>query len=278
MCGIRNWLPRFSQNATPPILLLSMSPDGNRVVYALTNQLFALDRAANTNWLISPAPSSSRLGLRFSADSRSLVYAGILGNTNQVFLYDFQTGSNSLLSQGFGGLPSGVSDSPDISADGRFVAYRSLATNIDAMTDGNGVPDLFLYDRLTGVNSLLSVSAVNGRAADNRSLAPVFSSDGRTLLFQSAASDLVAGDLNHGSDIFALALLYAKIIPPGPGRGPVLTWPARPGENYQVQFKNTLSDLGWQTVSGTVTITGNQAQLTDLAPGNGQRFYRVVAF
>ena len=37
-----------------------------------------------------------------------------------------------------------------------------------------------------------------------------------------------------------------------------------------------LSDADWQKVSGTVTIIGNQARLTDLAPATGQRFYRVV--
>ena len=135
-----------------------------------------------------------------------------------------------------------------------------------------------MYDGLLGATSLLSASRVNGAAADNRSLAPIFSGDGRTLVFQSAASDLVAPDFNHSSDVFALALLYATIVPATAGHGPTVTWPARPGETYKVQFKNTLSDADWQNVSGTVTITGNQAQLTDLSPANGQRFYRVVAF
>ena len=84
-------------------------------------------------------------------------------------------------------------------------------------------------------------------------------------------------NVSHGSDVFALAFLYATIVPATAGHGPTLSWPARPGETYQVQFKNTLSDTVWQNVSGTVTLTGNQAQLTDLAPASGQRFYRVVA-
>ena len=270
---------RISTNVTGLISTLAISPDGNRIVYGVTNGLFALDRAANTNWQIGAALFGSRVGLRFSADSRLLTYAGLLSNTNQVYLYDFQNGSNLLISQSLGlGSPNGLSDSPDISADGRFVAYRSFAANIVAAADENGVPDLFLYDRLLGMTSLLTASRFNGAAADNRSLAPVFSGDGRTLVFQSAASDLVAQDFNHGSDLFALALLYASIIPATSGHGPTLTWLVRPGETYQVQFKNTLSDPDWQNVSGTVTITGDQAQLTDLAPANSQRFYRVAAF
>jgi Tol biopolymer transport system component len=176
--------------------------------------------------------------LRFSGDGRLLTFAGLLSNTNQVYLYDFQSGSNLLVSQNLA-APSGLSDSPDISADGRFVAYRSFATNIVPVTDGNGVPDLFSYDRLLSGTSLLSASRVNGAAADNRSLVPIFSGDGRSLVFQSAASDLVAQDFNHGSDVFALALLYATIVPATAGHGPTLTWPASPDETYHVQFKNT---------------------------------------
>ena len=228
-------------------------------------------------WQIGPALSGSRAGLRFSGDSRLLTYAGLLSNTNQVYLYDFQSGSNFVVSQSLAG-PNGLSDSPAISADGRFVAYRSFATNIVSVADGNGVPDLFLYDGMLSGSSLLSTSRVNPAAADNRSLAPVFSGDGRTLVFQSAATDLVAQDFNHGSDVFALAFLYATIDPATSGHGPTLSWPARPGETYQVQFKDTLSDSVWQDVSGVVTTSGNLAQLTDLARSSAQRFYRVVAF
>jgi hypothetical protein len=76
-----------------------------------------------------------------------------------------------------------------------------------------------------------------------------------------------------------LALLYASITPSSaPGQGPTLNWPARPDETYHVQFKQNLSDSVWQEVNGAVTVTGNRASLTDLAPGTGQRFYRVVTF
>src|SRR5204863_9307012 len=67
------------------------------------------------------------------------------------------------------------------------------------------------------------------------------------------------------------------ITPAHAGHGPTLTWPARPREIYEVQSKNTLSDPQWQPVSGTIIITGNQAQLTEFMPPPGQRFYRVIA-
>ena len=140
------------------------------------------------------------------------------------------------------------------------------------------MPDLFLYDRVNGVTTLLSATTYSIGPADNRSLGPVLSSDGRTLLFQSWASDFIASDFNQGGDLFSLSFLYASITVGVPGQGPRLTWMSRPGESYHVQFKNALSDSGWQEVAGTITITGNLAQLTDLAPSTGQRFYRVAVF
>jgi hypothetical protein len=137
---------------------------------------------------------------------------------------------------------------------------------------------LFLYDSLTDSNSLLSASSFQSGYADSRSAMPSFSGDGRLLVFQSSASDLVAGDFNHSDDVLGLGFLYASIAYDLPGPAPIITWPARPGESYHVQFKDLLTDLSWQDVSGTVTITGSQAQLTDLAPASGQRFYRVVGY
>jgi hypothetical protein len=108
---------------------------------------------------------------------------------------------------------------------------------------------------------------------------PVFSGDGRTLVFQSWASDLVPQDFNHWGDVFALNFLYLSISPAvAPGQGLLLTWPARPAESYQVQYKDTLADVAWQVLNGTITITGNQAQMTSSGPVSSQRFYRVVAW
>ena len=56
------------------------------------------------------------------------------------------------------GAANGASDSATISADGRFIAYRSFASDV-VPNDTNGVPDVFLYDRSSGITSLLSLSA-----------------------------------------------------------------------------------------------------------------------
>jgi Tol biopolymer transport system component len=264
---------------------MGISPTGMRLAYVSTIGLSVADRVANTNWTIAAGPFGSHPGLRFSNDERFLAYAStaakVPADTNSIhdiYLYDFQTGDHLLVSHSADGTAAlgGASDWPDISADGRFVSYRSAATNI-VPNDSNAVPDIFLYDRQTGMNTLLSKSRSGNSSAEARSLAPVFSGNGRVLLFQSWASDLAAQDFNQSSDIFAFGLLYATIIPGDtPGEGSTISWPALPGQTYRVQYKDDLDAAIWQDVNGTVTIVGNTGFLTDLAPSAGQRFYRVT--
>src|SRR5262249_294158 len=129
--------------------VLGISSDGNRIVYSagLPPQIFAMDRSASTNWLIATGFPGSHGGFRFSSNGQFLTYAitPSASGTNQVYLYDFQSGANFLVSQ-VQNLPDpadGNSDSPDIGPDGRFIAYRSVADNI-VSNDTNAAPDIFL--------------------------------------------------------------------------------------------------------------------------------------
>jgi Tol biopolymer transport system component len=272
---------------------IAISPDGNRIVYSASTGFYTVDRAANANWQIAPPLSGSHAGLQFSGDARFLVYsttnAQLALDTNgitDVYLYDFVTRSNLLVSQGNPpGAASGPSDSPAISNDGRFVAYRSTATNLVAGAT-NGLPNVFLYDRQTDTTTLLSFNA-SGMAGNNRSFAPQFSGDGQTVVFQSWASDLIAQDYNQANDLVAVKIATSNptrvfagqmVFAPATLQSPTLTWPAANGKTYQVQFKNSLTDATWQTLSGNTWVSGNQGYATDLAPNIGQRFYRVVAF
>jgi hypothetical protein len=178
------------------------------------------------------------------------------------------------------------SDSPDISADGRFVAYRSAATNL-VPGDTNGAPDIFLFDQQTGTTTLLSASRFGSFAANSRSLCPIFSGDGQTLVFQSWASDLAGADFNQSSDVLAYSLYSSGSIPvfsaaiypvSASGQAPWITWPAVPGKSYRVQYKNSPDDATWQELGGRVTILGNQGCCQDLAPAATRRFYRIVGY
>lgn len=87
-----------------------------------------------------------------------------------------------------------------LSADGRFVAFSSGATNL-VPGDTNGVPDVFVHDRLTGKTSRVSVDST-GIQGNKNSIRPTISADGRRICFESSASNLVAGDTNGYTDIF----------------------------------------------------------------------------
>jgi hypothetical protein len=221
-------------------------------------------------------------GLQFSADARFLTYAmsstaNYRTNSN-VYLYDFNAETNILISQNPTTLQpaDGPSDCPVISPDGRFIAYRSAASDLVADST-NGIPQLIVYDQWTGSNALLSTDPTGTISGDNRSLTPVFSGDSRTVVFASWASNLATNDFNHTSDVFAFAFLYANVTLGAPGQRPTITWPFVSGHSYQVEYKNNLTDSVWQPVAGTININGNQASMVDPSPADGQRFYRVVA-
>ena len=164
------------------------------------------------------------------------------------------------------------------SPDGRFISYRTRATNLVAGASGI-TRQIVLYDRQTGSNTLVSASRFTGGPADDHSLRASFSADGQTLLMQSWASDLTAGDFNHSGDAFAHTIFTATILPATtPGQGPWLSWPFVPGSQYTVQFKNSLADSLWQDLPGSSTKVGVKAWLQDTAPASPQRIYRVISF
>ncbi len=273
-------------NSVGTVSYLSISPNGRRVAY-VASSLYVADLASNTTSLVSAGPFNLHPGLSFSADGNSLAYAtgaanttADKNNTNDVYLYNVLTASNTLVSQSYNSnsAAKGPSDSPAISADGRFVVYRSSATNLVAGVT-NGVSELFVYDATTGTNSLLTQNHFGTGPANHPSRTPAFSGDGRTVVFNSWASDLNStGDFNSTADLFTYAFFYLEVAPGNSSlTGPTLLWPAAPGQTYQVQYKDHLTDATWQSQAGTLIINGNQAYLTNTPPVANQRFYRVVA-
>jgi hypothetical protein len=287
-------------SATFPVV--AISPNGQKLAYLANSplNLFAVDLVAKTVVTLNPSGTFlSHAGLRFSNDGRFLTYAMATSTpANQnVYLYDFQAGTNLLVSQNFNStdIINGNSDSPSISPNGRYIAYRSFATNIVPF-DFNNTADLFVYDASNNATILVSVNASGNSTADDRSLKPVFSADGRTLFFQSWAADISGNDFNNGSDIFALDLtalpmttsngggatnyasvFYVQLVSTGIfNSNPTLTWPLAAGKSYQVQYKTNLTDPVWLNLPGDVTFIGATGYLSDPLPSSGQRFYRIV--
>jgi Tol biopolymer transport system component len=89
---------------------------------------------------------------------------------------------------------------PDISADGRYVAFEALASNL-VSGDTNGKVDVFVRDRLSRQTSRVSISTTN-QQGNNDSMVASISTDGRYVAFESVASNLVSGDTNGVRDIF----------------------------------------------------------------------------
>jgi Tol biopolymer transport system component len=277
---------RVYTNTVSGASMVTISRDGNRLAYATSSLLYVVDRRTNTTWSVGPMAPSCRIGMAFSADGRFLTYASTTAqmlvdtnNTYDVYLYDTQSSTKLLVSQSYGSAAAAndASDCPDISPDGRFIAYRSVASNI-VPGDANGVGDVFVFDRATGKTSLLSLSRGGEGSADSWSFRPQFTGGGRQVLFESWASDLVGYDFNQGSDVFAYVLFFADIVrAPAAWQSPTLSWPALPGKIYSIQFRANLKSGSWLEAGGTVTVVGDTAYFTDPASPATQRFYRIVS-
>lgn len=144
-----------------------------------------------------------------SDDGRFVVFFSNSSNlvdddTNQfsdIFIHDRQSGVTKLISRSPSGDP-GNNDSgyPTISADGQFVAYHSLASNLVA-GDTNNVSDVFLHNLDTQETQRISISS-SGIQGNRESDLPSISADGRYVAFSSFANNLVPNDTNNTADIF----------------------------------------------------------------------------
>jgi Tol biopolymer transport system component len=268
--------------AVSPIAALSISRDGNRIACFAgsgTPSLYLFDRAAHTNWVVAKNLVGSHPGLKFSADGNCLAYACAAGAmiSNQVYVCNIPAQTNVLVSHAAGSptFGDGQSDWPDISADGRYVAYRSNSGNL--VTGGTNVFfNIYLCDTVTGSNTLLSADTSTGLAATRCSSSPVFSGDGRTLIFRTWADNLVANDFNQTDDLLAYAFLYSNASLTN-GGNLTLDWPAAPGQTFTVLYANDLANPVWQTFTGPVTTNGYRAFISDATGNSAARFYRVIS-
>ena len=154
-----------------------------------------------------------------SFDGRFVVYRSSASNlavgqidsnfANDIFVFDRQTGTAELVSRVAGTSAtagSSISDTPVISANGRYVAYQSFSTNlVTGQVDANSQVDIFVFDRQTGITELVSRAAGTSTTTGNSdSQSPVISDDGRYILYVSRATNLVPGqtDGNGATDVF----------------------------------------------------------------------------
>jgi putative cell wall-binding protein len=209
--------------------LESISDDGRYVVFSsdATNlvaddtngvrDVFVRDRVAGTTKRVSvnsdgdeangfsqdASISGNGRYVAFMSEASNLV-SGDTNGARDIFVHDLQTGTTERVSRrSDGDEASGPSKTPSISADGRYVAFASSATDMED-DDTNGVDDIFTHNRLTGETTRLSY----GLGASPNDISqdcsrPKISGDGSTVVFYSAAPELVAGDTNGRDDVFA---------------------------------------------------------------------------
>jgi len=120
-----------------------------------------------------------------------------------VYAHDRCSGETTRVSVTDGGEPgNAVSSAPAVSGDGHLVVFQSMASNLAPGVDPDGVFQLFLADRATGEVRLVT-EGVDGRPGNARTFTPSISADGRVVAFASVASNLVGGDRNEFTDVFA---------------------------------------------------------------------------
>jgi TolB protein len=150
-----------------------------------------------------------------SADGRYVAFVSAArlmpSDTNvldDIYLLDRETQQLALATPAYtGGASNGTALNPQLSADGRHLAFNSPATNLTSTPDHNGHEDIFVRDRVSGMTRRVSV-ARGGQEANGRSLKPALSADGRWAVFESSATNLVPGEDANGtaSDVFLVDL------------------------------------------------------------------------
>jgi hypothetical protein len=128
----------------------------------------------------------------------------VIGDTNNLqdcFVRDRLDGSVLRISTTANGTQANAAcSSPKLSGDGRYVTFRSGANNL-VPNDTNNFPDIFVKDLVTGALEIVSVSNM-GLIGNGSSAEPDISADGRFVVFDSNATNLVPGDTNGVTDIF----------------------------------------------------------------------------
>jgi len=211
-----------SNYGTPPRL----SADGRYVVFdSMASNLaaedtdfsldvFVHDLVTHETRLVSIASDGIKENVHsgnssISADGRFVAFSSGAANlvpadSNReadVFVHDRESGQTTRVSVASTGTEANSgSELPSLSADGRYVAFDSFASNLVA-GDTNGQNDVFVHDRQTGKTTRVSVSSRRVQG-NNQSSWPSISADGRIVAFLSEASTLVSGDTNARADYF----------------------------------------------------------------------------
>ena len=185
---------------------------------------------------------------------------------------------------------SGDSGLPIISRDGRYVLFASTANNLTLVNNNNSVLprrfNVFLRDRLANTTTLVSVNMSGTGGGNGDSFPTGISTNGQFALFESSASDLVAGDTNNASDIFVrdvvnglttlVSVSTNGVSGNGASRGSVMTGDGRyvafvsAASNLAPRDTNNIADVFVRDLqAGTTTLASVGASTNSIPPVSG---------
>lgn len=227
--------------STGDITLVSRSA-GSAVV-AANSDSFPVAISGNGQWIL------------FSSHATNLVPGVTDSNENlDVFLYRVSTGAIELVSKSVAGMTTGNNFSAGIalSDDADLVLFMSRASNLaSGVVDENNGDDVFVYQRSTGSTSLVSRSANSPSVPANNNSSPIgISSDGEWIVFNSDATNVVAGviDSNNATDAFLYQRSSGSIsLVSRAASSPITT------ANAQSRARSISSDGQWVAFSSVAT-------------------------
>jgi Tol biopolymer transport system component len=277
---------RFAAFASEASNLVPGDTNGARDVFVHDRETGATERVSVDSFgNQDPTAGSSALNHppSISGDGRYAAFESfgfmlVPGDTNfagDIFVHDRQTGTTERVSvDSSGNQGDGHSWDPSISADGRFVAFQSDATNLVA-GDTNGIGDIFVHDRQTGATERVSVDSSGNQIVSSsgaHSSEPAISGDGRYVAFHDDTGSLlppgVEGIFVH--DRQAATTEYVSF--PAPGSMEVHGYGERPeisADGRLVVFETYLA-LVLADTNGTwdVYVRDRWTSVTELASGS----------
>ena len=191
--------------------------------------VYVRDRVLGTNILCSIATNHASGGDDesfvpvLSANGRVVVFRSYAANLTpgldsegaNLFAYDILSGQLQLVSVNLAGIGGGNDSSYNqvVSADGRYVAFQSYASNLVPNDFNADNADVFVRDLVTGTTTLVSVRCDGTGAGNGGSTVPAINADGRFVTFVSHATDLVSGDVEpFTQNIFRRDLLTGTTL------------------------------------------------------------------
>jgi hypothetical protein len=208
-----SWAPALSEDGRF-VAFASMASNLPGGTPSFTYNVYVRDRQSGTTECVgvdssgtphfdcwNPAISDDGRFVTFGSDS-PLFVPGDTNGTFDIFVRDRVNGTTQCVSVDANGNPGNDNsfNAAPISADGRFVAFTSFASNLVA-GDTNNCEDVFVRDLVLGTTERISVDSA-GVQGNYMSLCCSISADGRFIQFDSYASNLVAGDTNGFTDVF----------------------------------------------------------------------------